>query len=287
MNETKTRSSRHQQKELKNNTKRVASVIGTSLVLLPVVGNLLPLSVQATETVTQEAISEQAFIDSIGYSAASVADANDLYASVMIAQALLESSYGTSGLAAAPNYNLFGVKGSYGGQTVYMPTSEYLNGQWVTVTEPFRSYPSYTESFQDHANVLKTTLASSGDYHYSGVWKSNTTSYMDATAALAGRYATDPKYASKLNWLIANYGLTAYDWEMAGTVSSEENITANQSTIGQSSATTTVTAQSYTVVSGDTLWGIAEKFGLSVDQLMALNGITAELITVGQSLQVA
>lgn len=278
MDETKTRSDRHQQKEPKHNSKRIASVIGTSLVFLPVAGNIVPLSVHATEVETQEAVSEQAFIDSISYSAASVADVNDLYASVMIAQALLESSYGTSGLSAAPNYNLFGVKGSYGGQTVYMPTSEYLNGEWVTVTEPFRSYPSYAESFQDHANVLKST------YHYSGVWKSNTTSYMDATAALAGRYATDPNYAGKLNWLISNYGLTAYD---GGSVATSETLATNQSTIGQSSASMTETAQTYTVVSGDTLWGIAERFGLSVDQLMASNNITAELITVGQVLQVA
>ncbi|ALS00641.1 N-acetylmuramoyl-L-alanine amidase [Enterococcus silesiacus] len=284
MDEIKTRSSRHHQKEPKTSNKRLASVIGTSLVFLPIAGSLLPLSVHANEVEAQGDVSQQAFIDSIGYSAASVADANDLYASVMIAQALLESSYGTSGLAAAPNYNLFGVKGSYNGQTVYMPTSEYLNGQWVTMTEPFRSYSSYAESFQDHANVLKTTLASSGDYHYSGVWKSNTSSYMDATAALAGRYATDPGYASKLNWLIATYGLTAYDW---GTV--ETSVTGEapvaQSAVGQSIAT--LTTQSYTVASGDTLWGIAERFGLSVDQLMASNGLSAELITVGQVLQVA
>ncbi|OJG55681.1 N-acetylmuramoyl-L-alanine amidase [Enterococcus haemoperoxidus] len=260
-------------------------MIGTSLVFLPIAGNLLPLGVQATEVETQGAISQQAFIDSIGYSAASVADVNDLYASVMIAQALLESSYGTSGLAAAPNYNLFGVKGSYGGQSVYMPTSEYLNGEWVTVTEPFRSYPSYAESFQDHANVLKTTLASSGNYHYSGVWKSNTSSYMDATAALAGRYATDPNYASKLNWLIEAYGLTAYDSGITQSTVTSDNAASTQSTIGQSSATNTVST--YTVASGDTLWGISEKFGISVDQLMASNGITAELITVGQVLQIA
>lgn len=284
MDEIKTRSSRHHRKESKISNKRLASVIGTSLVFLPIAGNILPQSVHANEVEAQGDASQQAFIDSIGYSAASVASANDLYASVMMAQALLESSYGTSGLAAAPNYNLFGVKGSYNGQTVYMPTSEYLNGQWVTMTEPFRSYPSYAESFQDHANVLKTTLASSGDYHYSGVWKSNTSSYMDATAALAGRYATDPSYASKLNWLIETYGLTAYDWGTAeASVTSETPVA--QSAVGQSSAT--LTTQSYTVASGDTLWGIAERFGLSVDQLMASNGISAELITVGQVLQVA
>lgn len=283
MEERKTRSSRHHYKEQKNNGKRFASVIGTSLVFLPIAGNVLPLSVQATEIQQQGAVSQQAFIDSIGYSAASVASANDLYASVMIAQALLESSYGTSGLAAAPNYNLFGVKGSYGGETVYMPTSEYLNGEWVTATEPFRSYPSYAESFQDHANVLKTTLASSGAYHYSDVWRSNTTNYGDATAALTGRYATDPNYAGKLNWLIATYGLTSYDWESAETVVTSESTVA----VGQSGTDLTETSETYTVASGDSLWGIADRFGLSVDQLMASNSLSAELITVGQVLQVA
>ena len=193
----------------------------------------------------------------------------------MIAQALLESSYGTSGLASAPNYNLFGVKGSYGGQTVYMPTKEYLNGKWVTVTEPFRSYPSYEDSFQDHANVLLSA-------HYSGAWKSNTTSYMDATAALTGLYATDPNYGEKLNWLISAYGLTAYDWGTVDTTDTD----MNQSTVEQSTETVTYSEQSYTVASGDTLWEIAEKFGVSVDQLMATNGLSAELIIVGQTLQI-
>ncbi|MGX7243348.1 glucosaminidase domain-containing protein [Enterococcus quebecensis] len=284
MEEKITRSSRHQNKVHTISSKKIAAALGTSLVFLPVASNLLPVGVQATEIDQQGASSPQAFIDSIGYSAASVASANDLYASVMIAQALLESSYGTSGLAAAPNYNLFGVKGSYGGQTVYMPTSEYLNGEWVTMNEPFRSYPSYADSFQDHANVIRTTLASNGNYHYSGVWKSNTSNYTDATAALAGRYATDPDYASKLNWLIATYNLTDYDWG----ANTNGNTTFDITALGQSGGSSVeTTANTYTVVSGDTLWAIAEKSGLSVDQLMSLNGLTAELITVGQVLKIA
>jgi LysM repeat protein len=281
MEERLTRSSRHTvNKNVHLSSKKLAKIVGASFVFLPIVGSVLPTNAQA-EVTNSGAEAQQAFIDSIGYSAASVANENDLYASVMIAQALLESSYGTSGLAEAPNYNLFGVKGSYAGQTVYMPTSEYLNGEWVTLNEPFRSYSSYAESFQDHANVIRTTLNSSGDYHYSGVWKSNTTSYTEATAALAGRYATDPNYAEKLNSLIATYNLTAYDW---GTGGVGATTTEADQAIGQSTAS--VTGQTYKVVSGDSLWGIAESNGLTVDQLMALNGLTAELITVGQVLQV-
>ncbi|EME8125039.1 glycoside hydrolase family 73 protein [Enterococcus faecium] len=154
---------------------------------------------------------QQAFIDSIAASAQTLASANDLYASVMIAQAIVESGWGQSTLASAPNYNLFGIKGSYNGQSVTMPTSEFVNGQWITVNAAFRKYPSYTESLQDNVTVLKTTSFQSGVYYYSGAWKSNTSSYKDATAWLTGRYATAPNYGSTLNNIIETYNLTQYD----------------------------------------------------------------------------
>ncbi|OUK18175.1 mannosyl-glycoprotein endo-beta-N-acetylglucosamidase, partial [Enterococcus faecium] len=155
--------------------------------------------------------SQQAFIDSIASTAQSLASANDLYASVMIAQAIVESGWGNSTLASAPNYNLFGIKGSYNGQSVTMPTSEYVNGQWITVNAAFRKYPSYKESLQDNVTVLKTTSFQPGVYYYSGAWKSNTNSYKDATAWLTGRYATAPNYGSTLNNVIETYNLTQYD----------------------------------------------------------------------------
>ena len=40
-----------------------------------------------------------------------------------------------------------------------MPTSEYVNGQWITVNAAFRKYPSYKESLQDNAKVLKRLLS--------------------------------------------------------------------------------------------------------------------------------
>lgn len=97
------------------------------------------------------------FIAELARCAQPIAQANDLYASVMMAQAIVESGWGASTLSKAPNYNLFGIKGSYNGQSVYMDTWEYLNGKWLVKKEPFRKYPSYMESFQDNAHVLKTT----------------------------------------------------------------------------------------------------------------------------------
>ncbi len=47
--------------------------------------------------------------------------------------------------------------------------------------------------------------------HFAGAWKSNTSSYQDATAALTGVYATDTSYYAKLNHIIETYNLTQYD----------------------------------------------------------------------------
>ena len=285
MSEQLTRSSKHIKKALKKQKayKRATAVAGTSMILAPVVGAAVPAQAES---------SQQAFINEIGNSAAAVANSNDMYASVMIAKALLESSYGSSGLASAPNYNLFGVKGSYNGQSVYMPTKEYLDGQWVTVTAAFRSYNSYAESFQDHANVIRST-AFGDTYHYSGVWKSNTSSYRDATAALAGSYATDPGYAEKLNWLIEAYNLTQYDWgaPVAQTTSYSDTTGTVDTTIDTAASATataeTVASQSYTVANGDTLWDIAARFGTTVDNLMSLNGLTLDsVLSVGQTIQI-
>lgn len=142
MQELKTRSARHHRPKRKMviNKKAIAPLIGTSLLVGPMMVTAVPQHVHADEQGSQTVADPQAFIDQIGWSASEVAASNDLYASVMIAQALLESAYGTSGLASAPNYNLFGVKGSYNGQVVYMATKEYVNGQWVTMNEPFRKY---------------------------------------------------------------------------------------------------------------------------------------------------
>lgn len=43
-------------------------------------------------------------------------------------------------------------------------------------------------------------------------------------------------------------------------------------------------AAKYTVKAGDTLWGISNKYGVSVSQLKAVNGLQGELLSIGQVL---
>lgn len=166
---------------------------------------------------------QQAFIQQVGPMAQEVAGANDLYASVMIAQAILESGWGQSTLTTLAN-NMFGIKGFYNGQFVEMQTMEDDgNGNLYPIIAKFRKYPSLKESFQDNAHVLKTTSFSPGVFFYHGAWKSNTSSYRDATQWLQGRYATDTSYASKLNNLIETYNLTQYDTSSGGGSNNNNN----------------------------------------------------------------
>jgi flagellum-specific peptidoglycan hydrolase FlgJ len=67
------------------------------------------------------------FIEKIGNLATEDMKKTGILASLTIAQAILESNWGRSSLAQAPNNNLFGIKGSYNGQSCVFPTSEFLN----------------------------------------------------------------------------------------------------------------------------------------------------------------
>lgn len=153
-------------------------------------------------------LTTEKFIALIGEQARAIAQENDLYASVMIAQAVLESGSGNSVLAKAPNNNLFGIKGSYEGQSVRMGTAEDMgDGSYAYVRASFRVYPSVRESLLDYADLLVNGL---GGY-YAPAWKSNAETYVEACAYLEGRYATDTAYAEKLQDLIVAYDLARYD----------------------------------------------------------------------------
>lgn len=155
--------------------------------------------------------STEEFIEEIGEDARAIGQKNDLYASVMIAQAILESGSGNSGLSREPNYNLFGIKGSYEGKSVEMPTLEDNGkGSMYTISAKFRKYPSYKESLEDYATLMTGGTLGRSTF-YQGAWKSNTKSYEEATKYLTGRYATDTRYNDKLNGLIETYNLAQYD----------------------------------------------------------------------------
>ena len=140
-----------------------------------------------------------------------------VFASVMIAQAILESGSGESQLAKEPYYNLFGVKGSFQGNSVSFSTKEAdQRGQLYTISAGFRDYGGYNDSLQDYVQLLRQGIDGNQDFiNQRGVRKPKLPS---SNAFLTGKYATDKQYDNKLNSLIAVYNLTQFDLPKQWTV---------------------------------------------------------------------
>ncbi|KGH62490.1 hypothetical protein X375_05445, partial [Oenococcus oeni S13] len=159
--------------------------------------------------------------------------------SLTAAQAILESGWGTSTLASE-YHNLFGIKGSYNGQTVDMPTEEYYSGAYHEIDDYFRVYASDSESITDYEELL------SENSRYSNL-------IGEADAATAAEeiyedgYATDPDYTEELEEIINEYNLTAWDslaFEYSGTVVTTTGSTSTSSTSSSSSAASSATSSS-------------------------------------------
>ncbi|EPN5991617.1 glucosaminidase domain-containing protein [Enterococcus faecalis] len=223
--------------------------------------------------VVQENASTSEFIRKIGEEARVIGQRHELYASVMIAQAILESGSGNSALAAPPNYNLFGIKGAYQGQSVSFPTQEDDGkGKMTTIHADFRQYPSYKESLTDYSKLIINGLAGNPTF-YHGVLKANTTNYQQATKFLTGRYATDTYYDKKLNALIETYQLTEYDQEKKKPVVT--NLAEEKKPSFDKEA-----------VKGDSLATISQTFGVSATAILKQNSKTQEMFYIGQKITI-
>ncbi|MHB1007076.1 MAG: glucosaminidase domain-containing protein [Chloroflexota bacterium] len=128
-------------------------------------------------------------------------------ASVTLAQAVLESDSGRSGLSVkAKNY--FGIKASAKpgpAGVVYMDTWEHVGGQDLTISQPFRAYHNAEESFADHGKYLRENS------RYAEAMKHTDDARAFARLIHQAGYATDPAYASKLIGLMDRYNLYQYD----------------------------------------------------------------------------
>lgn len=149
---------------------------------------------------------QKSFIERVGKLAAADMKKSGVLASLTIAQAILESGWGKSGLTVKANA-LFGIKAgqSWKGRVYSAQTQECYDGAtFTTITALFRAYDSWADSVADHSALL-TGLA-----RYKAVVGER--DHKAACRAIkAAGYATDPNYADKLIQIIESYGLTAYD----------------------------------------------------------------------------
>lgn len=151
--------------------------------------------------VTQEApASSKEFVNRVWPHAVEASRSTGIPPVFLVGHSALESGWGRGEIRkpdGSNSFNLFGIKAgkSWTGDTVEAVTTEYVDGQPVKVTERFRAYASYEESFRDYANLLRNSP------RYTGVIGSQDGTEFARRLQQAG-YATDPMYADKLSRII-------------------------------------------------------------------------------------
>lgn len=125
--------------------------------------------------------------------------------SMCIAQAALETGWGTSPQMKAANA-CFGIKWTRGcGYKAYnAATKEVYDNVTYNITAAFRAYDSLEDSVKDYFNMI-TTQGNFAD-------ACNQTDVEICIRAIkSGGYATDTNYVSKILSIIDSYNLTQYD----------------------------------------------------------------------------
>ena len=164
------------------------------------------------------------FIQTVAAHATAAQVKSGIPASVTIAQCILESGWGDSGLSKTAN-NFFGIKAgrSWQGMVYSGSTWEVYSGKRVNFKGTglvyaskdaalradcpqetlFRYYTTFTEGLVDKARVFYNGL-----YDNALSYRGNSNEFLIRMASV---YATDTEYAAKLQSIIRKYNLEQYD----------------------------------------------------------------------------
>jgi flagellum-specific peptidoglycan hydrolase FlgJ len=183
-------------------------------------------------------------------------------ASITLAQGILESGFGRGALTLKTN-NHFGIKCHTGWDGPYALHDDDEKG------ECFRKYNHPMYSFRDHSLFLTTRS------RYAPLFRLKPDDYKGWAHGLkeAG-YATDRKYPHKLISFIERYKLYEYDKAVL-----QDNYVVQKT---PKPAGTEV----YVVKEGDTLYSISRRYLISVEELMELNRLNDNVISIGQELRI-
>mgnify|MGYP006130305523 FL=1 len=206
----------------------------------------------------------QAYIDKFAPIAQDEMRQYQIPASITLAQGILESGVGFGRLAVEGN-NHFGIKCHRGWNGGKMYHDDDAKG------ECFRTYDDPAESYRDHSIFL------SGRQRYAFLFKLNKKDYIAWAKGLkkAG-YATDPKYPKKIISIIERYKLYKYDSKKGAKIVKNEKI----DTVISKNKKNNI----HRVEVGDTLYSIALKYSISVDDIVKENKLKNNTIYKGQEL---
>ncbi len=178
-------------------TQAVGSSRATPPLTKPDTGVNAPSVVAETELTELEPVEKMsAFVDTVYDLAQRAAQKLGVAVEGIVAQAALETGWGQHVLAdgkGASSHNLFNIKADqrWQGATVSRRVLEYDQGTPVQMLSKFRRYSSLSEAFNDFTDFLKNSAR-----YQSSLGASSVADY--ARALQAGGYATDPKYAEKI-----------------------------------------------------------------------------------------
>lgn len=192
---------------------------------------------------------------------------NPLFSSVVIAQSILETGWGSSSLMMNAKA-IFGIKAGvfWKGKVYNAKTKECYDGKtYSNIIDCFRAYDTFEDSIKDYFDLICNST------RYKGAV--NTTSPLACISAIKnGGYATSPTYIQNIMEIINDNNLEQYDGKngINTTENSEKNV------------------ETYTVVAGDTLTKIAKKYGTTYEVIARDNGIeNPNLIYPGQILKIS
>ncbi|HTT78230.1 MAG TPA: glucosaminidase domain-containing protein [Stellaceae bacterium] len=151
----------------------------------------------STETTSEVA----GFVDRLGPLLERAAKRLGVSARVLLAQAALETGWGRS----IVGNNVFGIKAgsSWTGATVTAATHEVEHGKWVAATGSFRAYGSLADAVHDFVSLV------AGNGRYRAALGSGDDARSYGEALVAGGYATDGDYPSKLAAITASPAVEA------------------------------------------------------------------------------
>ena len=138
---------------------------------------------------------------------------------ISLAQAILETGWGTSRLSLPPIYNFGGIKHHIPGTPAYnAKTREVLQGKDAIIEGSFQTYPSIAAFLMDHAAELLrwrcvraalpgslTTLCATLGPWTAADWTA--VGAGDNDASEHANYSTDPTYGETLMLLIEEFAL--------------------------------------------------------------------------------
>ena len=123
-------------------------------------------------------------------------------ASVILAQAILESGWGEHHMGEA--WNFFGIKARRSEPFVVVRTREVVDGKDVFVDARFRRFADMEECFREHGRFLRDNP------RYAPAFETTTAEDFARAIHTAG-YATDPRYSDLLIGIMRDNDLTQYD----------------------------------------------------------------------------